>query len=169
MPGRCWLWPGMSPGGALGLQASSGLCLGAGWESGMLFHERISRTAGDLMTRHSLPGTLCALRPSSMPSSPPHNGRRDLPWASHFHVTPTYLSQAGRCLQMPGACPVQDACLPSYLSHEARKLPHQCPARVNLARTEESCGRLNFSSRCRLVSSPPHLPPPSLLTPTSNP
>lgn len=28
VPGRCWLWPGTSPGGALGLQASPGQCAG---------------------------------------------------------------------------------------------------------------------------------------------
>lgn len=43
VPGRCWLWPGMSSGGALGPQASAGLCL----EGGVgLFQESSSRTVG---------------------------------------------------------------------------------------------------------------------------
>lgn len=47
---------------------------------------------------------------------------------------------------MPGACPAQNARLPSYLTCKAPESRRQRPNKVNLSKTDESQGRLDFLS-----------------------
>lgn len=145
-------WPlgRRSPGRALGLQASPGLCMARG---GMLFQESAGR--GDLTTRRAeilLRGPL---------------GQRT---AGDFHTTATYRSQEG---QMPNRCPERalpktPACLPTCLVEPGSRLLGAWTGSTSPGPTKAR-GGWTLSPRCWLVSSPPHLPPPSLLTPTSNP
>lgn len=169
MPGRCWLRSGTSPGGALGLQVSPGQCIE---EAGYAVPEEEQLDCGrpdylPLPTR----GSRC--RAETLLNAHAAAAQPDLPWS--LTSTPPRPTQArrGRCLQMPGACPAQalpkaPACLPTCLSK-----PGSLPIGAQLGSTSlgrtKARGGWTFFPRGWLFSSPPHLPPPSLLTPTSNP
>lgn len=151
MPGRCWLWPGTSPGSALALQASPGQYRGGGGGGRVCYsRRRAAGLRGDPITRYSPPRAPdVELRPSSVLTQPPHSQ------ISHGLSLPHQPlptgARRGRGLQMPGACPAQGARLPSYLSLEALEPPYRCPAWVNCQLLQHRLrkpgeGRLDFLS-----------------------
>lgn len=105
MPGKCWLWPGTSPGGALG----GGVCCSrrtAGLQGG-----------GDPITSHFPPRAPdVELRPSSMLTRPPHSqiSRGGLSLPSHHYLQEPGGADAYRCPRR--ALPKAPACLPTCLS-----------------------------------------------------
>lgn len=156
---------GTSPGGSLGLEASPRQCTGEAGNAG----PEVPPDCGEPdYPPTPTPGSRCGaetLLNAHTATAQPISRGLSLP---HHHYLPE--PDGADAYRFPGACPAQGARLPSYLPHEAPGAGLSVPSLGQTCRDRRKPGEVGLSfPRGRLVSSPPHLPPPSLLTPTSNP
>lgn len=104
----------MSPGGALVRRLRLDCALAGEWGGGKgnaVPGDEQGEEGGDLTTQPD-----AELRPYPVPLRwPPHDWRRGLPWASHFHVTGDLPKPGGAdAYRCPGrALPKTPACLPT--------------------------------------------------------